>query len=522
MPSDQRDIEQNAASSSPLFHPGFPHHWQVKSRGPIRPSSTPGVGQPEMTNQSGGRSGTSVQERNQPPWIVLLPEQVVQGKEWGSGWIRTHEGFFLSRSDVTPYWPVYRVVGESSAGTGGVAPYVVVPSTTTRRHQPNAGASRQAVLPTLMARNSEYDADSSLRRTDLSKPVGHIFEHPAKRTILPNEYKDDPPIRHNWWTADGQTWWPETVGAMIPVLDTPIPSWVPIVSKKAVTEWVAPVDATFICHGMQDGRGWYVVSMIAAEYLMIVVGATAGIEYGWSIPLQLLYLCGLIALVFCEIALVARLIPNGRLWVRMNKSKLPIAVLQGVLWRWDLYSDVGFCILAYQERNRIASQFWVAPTVLTTFVIVGRLGACFYYLRKLQFDEVTLSKVSVPSFLTVFALLCQGLQLSDSTLALTSARTELLFETLRTLIEDFPEIVFQAVYLFGPNAPPTCTDCAYGFVLMSLFASIATSCPGLVRLRKAFVRYTTVRSEILNNNSNSSNSMGKRTAAEPTERLNAA
>ena len=69
------------------------------------------------------------------------------------------------------------------------------------------------------------------------------------------------------------------------------------------------------------------------------------------------------------------------------------------------------------------------------------------------------------------------------------------FEAWRTLVEDFPEIVLQAVYLFGHQAPPTCAECAYGFVLVSLLASIATSCPGLFRLYNAFSRYTTIQNE---------------------------
>jgi hypothetical protein len=232
---------------------------------------------------------------------------------------------------------------------------------------------------------------------------------------------------------------------------------------------------------------------------MIAVGAVAGVGFGWSVQLQLTYAVFLVLLVSWEIAIVAVLLPNGRLWLKINKFKLPLAIFRSVIWRWDLYSDVGFAILAFQERDRISAPLWIFSTVFSVIVICGRLLYSSFHMKSLvaNIDEKNLAKVSVPSFMTVFQLLCQTMNSDEGTEARRlSARTELGFEMLRSLCEDFPEIGIQAAYLYGGDAPPACSTCAYGFVVTSLLLSIATSVPGVFRLFNAYQRYMNVTSEI--------------------------
>lgn len=460
-----------------VFHPDFPNYWQVVESNARVYAVLPPF-HPDIEQQP-----SSHDENHHPDHYssLLLPNQVVRGEIWDATWIRLfHTGSFVARAEVQPYFPVYHVVANTHADANGVAPYV---------EDDKMFQSKDAWKC--------YDPNSPLRREDLEQPVGHVFDRPPLLLATTNHTASPP--SNKWWTMDGQAWWPKTVRNQIPCTQVYFPNWIPALGSKTVTEYMTPVESTFIrtCFSNAKSVAW-IVAMILLEYVMIVVGALAGVEYGWSAGLQLIYLVCLVLLVFCEIGLVAWLVPNGSLWVKMNlRGKLVGSILKGILWRWDLYGDVGFCILAYQQRERILARFWIVPTALTALVIASRLVASVYYLRKSStLDEKSLSKLSVPSFLTVFGLLCQDLQLSDTQLALSSARTEMRFEAWRTSVEDFPEIVLQAVYLFGHQAPPTCPDCAYGFVLVSLAVSIATSCPGLFRLYSAFSRYTTFRSEV--------------------------
>lgn len=496
------------------FHPDFPNYWQVKTREPIRiyshlPSFSGSGGAAPDTEQphhqaAGGTSDTTSSDKR----LLLFPNQVVRAKIWDAHWIRQYHnggGSFVPRSGVQPYFPVFRVVAndgsnDDDAAGGVVAPYVV---------------STPSQLPKF------YNVNSPLRRPDLAQPIGHVFDDtPAAIQQQQRRQQHD----KNWWTSDGgETWWPQTVRNKIPcTTNMYFPTWIPNLGKRVVTEWAPPVESSFIRTSLGQGNNMaWLVAVMVVEYLMIICGALAGIEYGWSIRLQLVYVVMLVGLVAWEIGLVVWLIPNGRVWVKMNAGKLVGSVFQGVLWRWDLYGDVGFCILAYQERDRILAQFWIVPTALTTLVIGGRLAACFYYLCKARpMDEKTLAKFTVPSFLTVFGLLCESLLLGDTKLALSSARTQFRFEAYRTIVEDFPEIVLQAVYLFGPQAPPTCPECAYGFVMVSLFASIATSCPGVFRLYNAFSRFTMFRSEVrMEDNQGGKDKTTKRYTQETTARL---
>lgn len=471
------------------FHPDFPNYWQVVESN-VRPYSALPAFYPQGDTEArgDGDGGNVTSNHNDASTLpALLPNQVVRGKVWDATWIQLfYNGSFVKRTAVTPYFPVYRITADTHPEAHGVAPYVV--------------PRPQVVWPN--PQNDKtwqyYDTDSPLRRNDLAQPVGHVFDVPPLLTIGPNN-DTPPPDNSNWWTMDGQTWWPRTVRNKIPCTQMYFPTWVPKLGTKVVTDWTTPVETEFIrqTFGHREKALW-IVAMILLEYLMIVGGALAGVEYGWSARLQLVYLALLLCLVLGEIGLVAWLVPNGRLWVQLNLGNLVGCIVKGVLWRWDLYGDVGFAIVAYQQRDRINDNFWIIPTALTTLVLAGRFGACVYYLRKSSWpmDEKSLSKVTVPSFLTVFGLLCQDMQLGNPEWSLSSARTEMRFEAWRTGVEDFPEIILQAVYLFGHQAPPTCTQCAFGFVFVSLLVSIATSFPGLLRLYNAFSRYTMFQTEV--------------------------
>ena len=488
--SHVRNTEHETARETE-FHPDFPNHWQVAVDEPIQPRFLlPSI--PEDGDRQGRQLGrdeidtdrTNNNNRKPPP--LLLPHQVVRGTIWDENWILMRQPeAFIPRSVVKPYFPVYRIVAESHKDSEGVAPYVL-----------SGPEQQQQQQQMLQEELTFYNPDSPFRRADLSQPVGYVFHTPPLQ-----QTPSDAPHEKNgsqWWTLDGETWWPTKVRRTIPcTTNALVPSWVPVLGTETVMELATPIEPVYIQQFLQKRNMRWILFMIFAEYLLIIVGATAGVELGWTVSLQVVYLFCLVQLVGFEIALVAKLVPNGRLWLNMNRSKLVGCILKGVLWRWDLYGDVGFCLLVYKERDNFLGPFWVVPTALTTVVIAGRLAACVYYLHGSQsWDEKTLSQVTIPSFLTVFGTLCQDLHFADTSLALSNARTEMQFEACRTIVEDIPEIFLQAFFLFGPQALPTCSQCGYGFVLVSLLASIATSFPGLVRLYTAFSRYTALRTKL--------------------------
>eukprot|EP00977_Amphora_coffeiformis_P029302 scaffold39887_cov229-Amphora_coffeaeformis.AAC.4 len=476
MPNSNQEGDDD--SSSNIFHPSFPHHWRICSHGPIRPS----LRQPEDPNSVEYYTG---EDDNDTMVTELFPDQIVAAKLWRSSWIRTEQGYFLPRNSVTPYTPAYRVVADTHPESEGVAPYVIPTSDvaiTSTTHPQKVSIPKEIIEQPL------YDPHSPLCRNDLKQLVGHIFQRPALLLNTTSDMHGNP----DWWTSDGQTWWPTKVRAIIPIINKPFPGWIPIISKTQVTEWATPVDATYVRKTVDRRGTWVIFLLILVEQMMIVFGAGIGVKVGWTMGLQGAYLVGLVVLVSCEVAAVACLVPNGHLWLTLNKDKLPEAIMYGMLWRWDLYGDVGFSILAYQRRDVILTNFWFVPVFLTSIVILCRLVACLYAVRKRGgLDELSLSNLSVPSFLTIFELLCQNLQSSDLELAAAGAYASFAYEILRVVLEDTPECIFQAIFLFGPDAPPTCPSCSSGFVLVSLFSSFVAL---LTTLYKAYTGYSQYQS----------------------------
>jgi hypothetical protein len=168
--------------------------------------------------------------------------------------------------------------------------------------------------------------------------------------------------------------------------------------------------SAFLKTAFGHGRGAVIVALILTEYVMIVIGALSGVALGWSAGLQFVYAAFLVLLVGVEMGVVAYMIPNGPFWLSMNAMKLPFCEQ-----RWDLYSDVGFAILAYQERDRISAPLWVYSTIFSALVIGGRLIYTFVYVKRIvkDVDETSLAQVSVPSFLLVFQLLCQTMSTDE-------------------------------------------------------------------------------------------------------------
>jgi hypothetical protein len=490
-------MTQSAQALQPngvLFHPSFPDLWQVTAAAPalgIQAQRQPPLHADRPTRSTATDGGP-----------LLQPGQVIKGRAHGAAWIQTEEGYLprwtsdpegavVEQFLVQPYWPTYRVVGHAQVGTRGVAPYVLEDTEGTKKSPATAGTLLR--LPDELP--GEYDATSPLVDAELTKIPGHVFET-AEQPIVGPDGSTLAVTDSNWWTSDGRVWWPKTVPLLVPVLGWSLPSLVP---PTVVTEWAAPMTSAFLKTAFGHGRGAVIVALILTEYVMIVIGALSGVALGWSAGLQFVYAAFLVLLVGVEMAVVAYMIPNGPFWLSMNAMKLPFCVVKSVLWRWDLYSDVGFAILAYQERDRISALLWVYSAVFSALVIGGRLIYTFVYVKRIvkDVDETSLAQVSVPSFLLVFQLLCQTMSADEGREARRlSAKTNLAFELLRTLCEDLPEICIQAAYLFGQDAPPNCTSCAYGFVFISFVVSIATSLPGLLRLVKGYQRYRNVTLEI--------------------------
>lgn len=105
--------------------------------------------------------------------------------------------------------------------------------------------------------------------------------------------------------------------------------------------------------------------------------------------------------------------------------------------------------------------------------------------------------------MTLFQLLCETISSNDGAQARElSAKAELMFEAFLLLCQDIPEIGLQAAYLTDPNAPDSCKECAYGFVLVSFLVSVLTALTkGSVRTFAAYQKYKNVSAEIAGENS---------------------
>lgn len=412
----------------------------------------------------------------------ILKDQVVHGKRNQNELLLISNGVQLSLplhmtqsngaavvAIASPFWPPHKVVG----GTHGrmAAPYVV---NDTNAHFLGV----------------DYDSNSPRVDLSLAKPIGHVFETPElKSTDL-------------WWTTnEDNVWWPKTkiTDNVLGIVQIPRTLNMCGCLGQTITERAAPIPGWHTTMAFGGKHATFILLMIVVEYSLIPIGAVAGAnQFGWSVELQLIYMACLLALVLFEMILIAALMPNGTLWLRMNVGKLPIAIIQSVLWRWDLYSDVGFVVLAYTQRARTSAPLWAYSLVLTLIVIVGRLVYTCSHLKKLIHgkDETVLAKISIPAFLTVIQLVCQGIKSDEGREARrVSARTLLAFELLRSFVEDFPEIAIQAAYLYGGSGPPACIGCEYGFVFVSLLVSVATAVPGLKRIYQSYQQYQNVRSE---------------------------
>lgn len=419
------------------YHPSFPETWQVSANvGEIVLQTE----RPALNLQRAppiDSLGRSTNQKSQDQEHKFLAGQVFAGSAVSAFWIQTKKGYLPRATTTTdgttnqvvviakPFWPPYRVVAKTNRESNGVAPYVYSSSQTQDDPQ----------LPKFQ----DYDPLSPHRVETLSKRVGYVFQDGEIPITGLDTRKSD------WWTNDERTWWPKRIprtefyGVCIPQkicgMATP---------KKKVMEPTVSMHKKYIKVAFQ-GRGYLLIAIILTEYLLIVGGALAGIKVGWSLGLQLVYFCCLLVLALFEVFFIAALVPNGPTWLKINSCKCAVAVATSALWRWDLYGDVGFSILAYQQRARYSVPLWIGSTVCSAFVICGRLIYSFYYIQLLMkrggVDEKSLAKVSVPSFMNVFRDLCRTIDSDEGIEARRlSVTTELWFEILRLLCEDLPEI----------------------------------------------------------------------------------
>jgi hypothetical protein len=288
---------------------------------------------------------------------------------------------------------------------------------------------------------------------------------------------------------------------------TPQECFPTILSTTPVTEWATPhVNASVVRQLIHNDttrtsgttRAYRVVAaLIVLEHIMIIIGAIGGTRLGWTMGLQGLYFIGLVFLSGLELASVVSLIPNGRLWCILNRNKLPLALLNGLLYKWDLYGDVGFALLVYHNRASIFESFWYIPVLLTSMVILLRLGVCLYYLGKIgDLRETAWSRLFVPSFLSIFGLLVENLQISDLEGTLIGAHTYILFQISRLCFEDAPELIFQSLFLFEPSSSVTCVDCPFGFVFISLLSSIFSLLLTLYNTRTYYGNYKQTKARL--------------------------
>jgi hypothetical protein len=495
LPQSVATDKSQSSDPDSLFHPCFPDMWQVSKNATVKVQKT----KPDDFNNvelslEASRELIMANDDNHQNQCqnVLLAGQIVSGRALGTAWIETQIGY-LPRASTTnlgvlvvkPFWPTYRVVNNTHGASGGVAPYVY-----------SSNKSNTVELPKL----EPYDPSSPNRVEELTKHVGYVFENPQVPVVGMD------PMTSNWWTNDHKAWWPKTIQRKVLLGNLKVPTKICGINvpPQKVTTWAVYMPPTYIQLGFQ-GRGYIVIILILMEYVMIVCGAIAGIEYGWSLGLQFVYSCCLLLFALCEVWCIAAFIPNGRFWLNINIVSVGHALGKSVLWRWDVYGDVGFAILAYMSREQFTTPLWIGATVIAAFVIAGRLLYSLSHMRKLarKVSVKSLAQVSVISFMLVFQLLTQMVNVNDDddddddddrTTEALSVKTELVFEILRFLCEDLPELGIKAAFLFGTKTLPSCTNCAYGFVVVSFGVSVCTAFPGMSRIFFAYQRYTLLAS----------------------------
>lgn len=454
---------------------------------------------------------------------IMMPGQVFRDTSPGSSgsntetyqnWIQTHAGFFVHRSEAMPYTPTYRVVADTHTDSDGVTPYVIPRTSSSQDDHNHQDLPEQCVLlPKELADQQRYDPDSPLCRKDLKQPVGTTFSQPSLLVVdvSKEDDKGHPVVsvlndnKVNWWTCDGQTWWPTTKPTKIPMTNMNVPQecFPTMISKTPVTEWATPqVNVSSVHQMIHKGNNWVtgyhvIAALIVLEHLMIIGGATWGVERGWTMGLQGTYFLGLLILSCAELTSVCWLIPNGRLWLILNNKKLLLTALNGLLYKWDLYGDVGFAILAYENRDLRLETFWYVPVILTSVFVLVRLAACLYSLGKMtDLSETSLSRLFVPSYLSIFGLLIENLHVGDLHGVLVGTQTDILFQLFRIFLQDTPELVFQTVYLAEPDASVTCLDCASGFVFLSILSSFFALSMALYHAKTCYASYQTTQAKL--------------------------
>lgn len=525
------------------FHPSYPDLWQISLFGSGATDNGNGIQSIKLQDEkprdpdnkelslqaarnllvTGGVQLLSVQHRIRlerlefQKGIRLLAGQTFQAQPYGQAWLKTAKGYYLplfaSRTAVAaggealsndhhqellvakPFWPAYRVMSGISGSSsddnsnndgrgGGVAPYIC----SMEDLLVDETCEDCAVLAW-----KDYNVSSPFRAPDLTKYVGYVFMYPE----VPLKGGAVDVKKCPWWTHDGKVWWPKSVSSH-ELLGKKLPQKLACIKvpPKSIMSHAVMISSDYVRFCFFD-RGHLLILLIVTEYLMIIVGVLAGLEFGWTVALQLIYLLCLVLLALVEISFVGNWLPNGFLWMKLNFVEILKAVLRSSLGRWDLYSDVGVAVMMYQ--NATSKSLWIGSTIAAALSVSLRLPYSLYYAGSLskEVNVKNLANVAAPAYMKLFCFLCEMMANTEGTnVRKVTVTTELWFESFIFICLGIPEIILQAVYIFVDGAN-TCADCAKGFVMVSFLISIVTA-PRLTFI--AYRKYVNVSASIARKN----------------------